>query len=140
MVVGARLSEVALQLQHVARKVVRVAVQGPPQRERGALVGARRAAETEVDAPGIQRIQSAELLGDDERCVVREHDASGTHPDRGGPVRDVADHHRGRRARDSGHVVMLRHPVTAVPERLCAAGEVEGVANRQRRASAFGDG
>ena len=35
-----------------------------------------RAAETEVDAAGSERLERRELLGDDERRVVRQHDAA----------------------------------------------------------------
>ena len=140
VVIRPRLMQVALQLDDIAREVVGVAVEVSAKRERGPLVGAGRTAEPEIDASGIQRIQGAELFGDDERRVVRQHDAPGAHPDRGRPARDVADHHRGRCARDTGHVVMLRHPVPAVPERLGAAGEIQRVAHRTRGAPAFGDG
>ena len=140
MVVRPGLAEVVLQLDHVARKVVGVAVEVAPQRERGALVGAGRAAETEVDAPRVQRVEGAELLGDDQRRMVRQHDAPSAHPDRGRPASNVADHHRGRRARDAGHVVVLRHPVAAISQRLGPAREVEGVAHRLRGTPAFGDG
>jgi hypothetical protein len=37
---------------------------------RRARIGAGRAAETEVDAPGEQRFERAELFGDDQRRVL----------------------------------------------------------------------
>ena len=55
------------------------------------LVGARGAAEPEVDAAGKQPRQRAELFGDDERRVVRQHDAAGADPDGLCAGRDMAD-------------------------------------------------
>ena len=40
-----------------------------------------RAAEAEVDAPGMHGLERAELLGDHERRVVREHDPAGPEAD-----------------------------------------------------------
>ena len=49
----------------------------PTQCLPGALVGARGTAKTQVDAAGVERGEGAELLGNDERAVVGEHDAAG---------------------------------------------------------------
>src|SRR5262249_16724720 len=49
------------------------------------------------------------------------------HPERRGHTRQVRDQHRGRRARDPRHVVVLGHPVPQVAEPLDVLGEVEGV-------------
>ena len=48
---------------------------GAAQRHRRAHVGARRAAETEVDAAGVQGLEHPEALGDGQRRVVGEHHA-----------------------------------------------------------------
>jgi len=40
----------------------------------------------------------------------------------------MGERHRGRRARNSGQVVMLGHPVALVPERLDMPGEVQRIA------------
>jgi hypothetical protein len=50
------------------------------------LVGAGRAAEAEIDPPGIERLERAELLGDHERRVVGQHDPAGADPDRRVPA------------------------------------------------------
>ena len=47
----------------------------------GAAVGARRAAEPEIDAARRQRIEHAELLGDLERRIVRQHHAGAADAD-----------------------------------------------------------
>ena len=70
------VGEIALQLHHVLREGVGVAVQRPAHRARDALVRSRRAAEAEVDAAGEQRVERAELLGDHQRRVVGQHDAA----------------------------------------------------------------
>ena len=135
-----RLPEITLQLDHVAGEVIGIALQVPAKGVRGALVGAGRAPKAKVDAPRIERIEGAELLRDDERGVVREHDAARAHPDRGRPARDVADDDGGRRARDPGDVVMLGDPVAAVPETFRAAGEIERIAHGPRGTATLGDG
>ena len=74
-------AEVALQLEHVIGEPIR-RVGVAPHRPHRVLVAARRPAEPEVDAPRVQRRERAELLGDRERRVVRQHHATGTEPDR----------------------------------------------------------
>ena len=97
---GLRVGEVALQLDDVLRERVGAA-RVAAQRAHRQLVGARRAAEAEVDAAGVERLERAELLGDHERRVVRQHDAAGADADRLGAAGDVRDHDGGRRARDA---------------------------------------
>ena len=79
-----RRLEIALQLDDVLREAVDVADQGPPQGMGDGQIAARRPAETEIDPAGKQRFQGAELLGDDERRVVRQHDAARADADRRG--------------------------------------------------------
>jgi hypothetical protein len=57
-----------------------------PRRRRGvgrarARVASGRAADAEVDASWMQRLQHPELLGDLEWTVVGQHDAARSHPD-----------------------------------------------------------
>src|SRR5690606_1556286 len=60
-----RRPEVRLQLEDVLRERVR-RYRRAPKREQRALIGAGRAAETEVDAARIERLERAELLGNQE--------------------------------------------------------------------------
>ena len=66
------------------------------QRGRRRRVGAGGPADAEVDAPGVQRLEHGELLGDDERGVVGQHHAAGADLDRrrrrrrGGPSAPAA--------------------------------------------------
>ena len=71
--VGLRLAEEELQLLNVAGKPLGLAAT-VAQRLQYVAVAAGRPAEAEIDAAGIERGQRAELLGDDERRVVRQHD------------------------------------------------------------------
>ena len=99
------------------------------------MIGARRAAETEIDAARIERGERAELLGDDERRVVRQHDAAGADADGLGAAGHMADHDRRRRAGDAGHVVMLGQPIAAIAEAFRVLRERERVAQGICRSS-----
>jgi hypothetical protein len=74
------------------------------------------------------------------RCVVRQHDADGTHPD--GPRASCGVGNRDRRggASDAGPAVVRRHPVSATAERLGVARQVDADAQRLPAVSAFGGG
>ncbi|EPZ85508.1 hypothetical protein BURCENBC7_AP5996 [Burkholderia cenocepacia BC7] len=137
---GYRLREIALQLRDVVRKRVRTADQVAAQRARRGLVGAGRAAQAEIDAPRIQRRERAELFGDHERRVVRQHDAARADPDRPRRARDVADHDGGGRTRDPRHVVMLGQPVAPVAPAFRVLREIDGVAERLRGVGAGRNG
>ena len=91
------------------------------------MVGARGTAETQVDAAGVERGEGAELLGNDERAVVGEHDAAGADANCRCRRGDVADEDGRRRAGDRVHVVVLGEPDAL--EGACLLGLA-----RQRRA------
>ena len=125
-------AEQRLQFEDVVRKILGaggVAAQGAQR----LLVGPRRAAEAEIDAAGIERFQRAELFGDDDRRMIGQHDSARADPHRLRAGRDKADRHRGRRAGDSHHVVMLGEPVATIAPKLGVPGEVERTAQRLRR-------
>jgi hypothetical protein len=111
-----------------------------PQRARSALVGTGRAPQRQVDAAGIKRLQRAELLRNDQRRVIRQHDAAGAHANPAGAAGQVADDDRSGGARDPLHVVMLGDPVARVAQALGVARELEGVAQCVRRRLALDDG
>ncbi len=128
---GPVAGEVPEQVHELIGEVVRRERFGrAAQRGRRDLVGARRAADAEVDAAGMERLEHAELFGDHQRGMVGQHDAAGSDPQGRGRVGDVADQHRGRRARDAGHVVMLSDPEPVEPEMLDVPGQVDGGAQR----------
>ena len=62
-----RLAQPVLQFKNVIGEAVCACLKIAPQRAGGVHVGARRAAEAEVDTPRKQRFQGSELLGDNER-------------------------------------------------------------------------
>ena len=75
--------EVAKEFDHLLREVVggcAAATQGVC----GELIGTRSAADTEVDASRMERLEHAELLGNDKGRVVRQHHSARTHTDRRG--------------------------------------------------------
>ena len=89
--------------------------------------------------PGMQRLEHAELLGDASGAWL----GSITPPE---PTRIVdvaaamcADQHRGRRAGDARHVVVLGDPVAVVAQPLDVAREVNGVAQGNARRLAARD-
>ena len=103
-----------------------------PQRRRGQRIGARCAPDAEVDATRMQRLEHAELLDDRERRVVGEHEPTRADADRRRRVGEMREQHRGRRARDPGHVVVLGDPVPAIPQPFDLSRELHRVAQRLR--------
>ena len=65
------VAQVALELEDIVRKFV--GFRRVDTRRARSVVGSvpGRAAEAEVDAAGVKALERAELLGDDERSVVR---------------------------------------------------------------------
>src|SRR3546814_7800974 len=74
------------------------------------LVGPGRAAQPKVYAARKQGFERAKLFGNDIRSVVGQHDAACADTDGARTSRDVANHHRGRRRCDCGHIVVFGHP------------------------------
>ena len=131
--------EIMLQFHHVARERVRVGEVAAHGTGRDP-VRARRAAEPEVDAAGIQRRQRAELFGDGQGRVVGQHDAARADADGRRPFRHVARHHRGRRRCDARHVVVFGEPVSVIAPALRVLGEVTRVAKGLARVRAVRHG
>ena len=89
--------------------------------------------------PG-RAIPSPELLGDDQRRMVGQHDPTRADADGRGLRAHERQRHRGRRARNAGHRMMLGHPEAFVAEPLGVTCEVGGIAQRPAGVAAFGDG
>jgi hypothetical protein len=136
--IGRRWAKVSKQLLDVLGKRVGAVVVAA-KRPHGALIGARRPAESEIDASGKECGEGAELFGDDERRVIREHDASRSNANARGARRDVSDHHRRRRTRDAWHVVMLGEPEAVVAQLLGVACQLERIAKGARCVAAGDD-
>ena len=132
VVVGEQLGELLREV--VGRDVAAVAL----ERVGGQRVGARRAAEREVDAAGEQAGQQAEALGDLERRVVREHHAAAADADPLGGRRHRAGQHLRRRAGER-EAVVLGEPVAVVAEPVGEPREVERVLQRLRPRDTLGN-
>lgn len=95
MVLRESVSRERQQLAELLREVFgsrRQSVPAPAKRRRCHGVCARSAADPQVDASRVERLQHPEGLHDLEGSVVREHDPTRAHPDPLGRAGDVADH------------------------------------------------
>jgi hypothetical protein len=113
--VGAELVEV------LTEGVAVVAAQGTAD-GRGEAQGPTDA---EIDPTGLERGEHADLLGDDDRLVVRQHHSAGSHPD---PIGGGGDgrHQHGRRARaDAGNGVVFGYPEAVVTQSLGSSRAVQ---------------
>ena len=89
-----------------------------------------RAASTwELDVRRGNGLQDAELLGNFQCGIVRQHDARAADTDtrRGG--RDRSHEHFGRRADDAPGVVVFRNPVAMITQRVAVPGDFESFTN-----------
>ena len=122
---GFRGQEVAHELHDILGELIHIRRQIAPHCSGRDLIGPRRPAEAEIDPPGVKGREGAELLGDQQRRVVRQHDAARPDTDRAGRDRDMRQGYRGGGAGDPRHVVVLRHPVAMITQRLHVTGEVD---------------
>ena len=111
-----------MQVEQVEREVLRhrarTASAAAPRRWRGRC---RAQPMPEVDAAGVQRLEHGELLGDDERRVVRQHHAAASRRGCGAceqQMRDAAP--TALVLATVPHVVVLARPRSARPERVGA--------------------
>jgi hypothetical protein len=125
-------TEVRLQLDYVLWESVTAAAERTAESAGRELIAPGRATQTEIDAAGIERLERAELFGDDERRVVRKHDPAGADPDAFRLASNMADDDGSRRAGDARKVVMFRQPVTMVAPTLCVLREIHRVSEGQR--------
>ena len=127
------------EVDHLPRKIL-----GRPfvgiERERGDAVGARRAAHAQVDATGRDAFEHAELLGDLERRIVRQHHAGAADANAGRGRGDRRHQHFRCGADDAAAVVMFGHPVAVVAERVAQARQRERFANGLAFGAALGGG
>ena len=133
------VAKIADQFLHIGGKAV-LGRHVAAQRAGRGHVAARRTAKAKVDAAGKQRGQRAEVLRHGERGVVGQHDPAGTHADRAGGRRDMADHHRRRGAGNAGHVVMFGQPKAMEAQPLGRARQIRAGGQRIGGGFALGDG
>ena len=126
--------EIADQIGDLVREMLDAERPRPVlQGDRGQLVAARRAADAEVDAAGIERLQHAELLGHLERAVMAQHDPARADADMPGLGRHQRHHDLGRAAGEPGRSVVLGQPVAAIAEPIGMAGQLDGFKERVAR-------
>ena len=104
------------------------------------LIRSGGAANSQVDAARRDGLQDAELLGNFQRRIVRQHDAGAADTDarRGGG--DRRHEYLGRGADDTTGVVVLRYPVAMVTQRVAMAREIQGLTDRIVLRSTLGRG
>jgi hypothetical protein len=110
------LTEKSLQLKNILREPFRssgICAHGP----RRGLVAARCSAEAKIYAARMERCQRAELLGDAERRVIREHHPSSAKTDSICLRCNMRNQDTWRRGTNHRHVVML-----GIPNSLVATG------------------
>ena len=97
MAVGEPAVEEGDELTERLREVViGEGVRVAAKRHRRHAVRPGRAADAEIDPSGVERVEHPELLSDDERSVVRQHDPAGADAHRFGGRGDLRDEHGGR--------------------------------------------
>jgi len=87
----------------------------------------------------MQGREHPELFGDDQRGVVRQHDATRAQPDAVGVCRDVSDEHAGGGRGDGRDVVVLGVPDAAIAAALCLPGKRHATLERVLRRLAATD-
>ena len=110
----------------------RVAIAGGPR-------AARRPAEPEVKAAGVQGVDQAELLDRRQGGAVAELHGAGSDPDRPGRRGGQGQDDRGRGPGHAGVEVVLGVPVPRVAESLGVLGQVDAIAEGLGGGRARGD-
>ena len=123
--VGVAGAEVGAEFREKLREIVAGLAEVAAEGAHGVEVTAGCAAQTEVDAAGVESFEGAELLGDDQRSVVGEHDAAASDADGAGGGGDVSDEDGGRGAGEAFNGVVLSQPETAVTPMFCVTSKVD---------------
>jgi hypothetical protein len=131
--------EIVLELEDVFREAIGGGGKIAAKRAGGELVGARSAAEAEIDAAGKKRGERAELFGDNQRRMIGEHDAARAYADVFRATGYVSDNDGGGGAGDAGHVVVFGEPEAVVAPGFGVLREVDGIAEGDRGGGALGD-
>ena len=125
---GSGRFEIVLELEDVFCEAIGAGGEIAAKCAGGELVGARSAAEAEIDSAGKKRGERAELFGDDQRRMIGEHNAAGADANGFCAAGYVSDDDRGGGAGDAGHVVVLGEPEAAIAPFFGVLREVERVA------------
>ena len=125
-----------VEVTHLGGEILRSACRVGVQGEGGAAIRTGGAAHAEVDPPWCDGLQHAELFGDFERRVVRQHDAGTAHPytRRGGGNGGGQNFRSGARHRLGA--VVLGEPVAVVAVGFAGFRQLQGFADGDIRAEA----
>ena len=103
------------------------------------LVAAGRPPDAEVDPPGIEGLQHAEILGHLEGAVVGQHHTPAADADGIGPGRHLPDEHLGAGSGEVGQAMMLGQPVANVAHSLHRRRQLDGFPEGFARGAPFFD-
>ncbi len=105
----------------------------------GQLIRTRGATQTQLNTPGEELRQGTKLFGDNQWRVVGQHDAAGTDTNGFGGSSDLTDEHGCGRTGDTGHVVMLGHPVTVEAKLLGMSCQIQHIMQGLRDCAVAGN-
>jgi hypothetical protein len=132
--------EVAHQLHDLAREAFLIPEERAPNGTCSDLIRSRSPSKSEVNPPGVQRREGTELLGDQKRGMIWQHDAASADPNAGSSGGNVRERDRGCRTRDAWQIVVLGHPKAPISEGLDMARKVKRVVQRLTDVAALGNG
>ena len=133
------VSEIGEDLQNLLGEAARFG--GPPAQCGGrTLVGARGPPQPQIDPAGVEGGQGTDLLGDNERGVVGQHDPAGGDAQALGGGQDLPHEDDGRRGQVGGGAVMLGQPVALVAGGVGGTSEGDHVGEGVGAAASGADG
>ena len=127
------------QLEELLREMRGVRKAAARDRLRRARVTARRPADAEIDASGIERLQHAEALGDAKGAVVGKQHAARADAQAPRLGAEARHQHLGARIGKRGDGVMLGEPVTVITQLIGAPRERERLIDRAPRVMSADD-
>ena len=140
MIVRQASVEIANHFINLLRKLFGIVVLPVAHGLRREPITARRAAHAEIDAAREQRAQHAKLLGDFERVVVRQHDATGADTNLFGHAGNTGEQNLRARISQAQQAVMFRQPITMITKAIRRLGEFQCRLQRFGRCAVAGDG
>jgi hypothetical protein len=119
------------QLRQLVRKIVRRGLAHVAlEREGREGIAAGRTPDREIDAVAVQAAEHAEVLGDLQRAVVRQHHAAAADADTRRRRPDRGDQHFRAGAGQHRRAVVLGHPVPVVADVLRESRQIDRVSQR----------
>lgn len=109
------------------------------QRARRDWIRARRTTEPEIDATREKRFECAELLGDEQWRVIRQHDAASANANGRRATGNMCNHDRCGSTGNTRDTVMLGDPDAMVAEPFGVARQIERIMKRLRRRPSLHD-